>query len=61
MKGLHTRVLSRGIQSSQDSFETIDAGDITQYWSVSNPIFSSLQLFLLKTTRASLTTKPHSA
>ncbi|KAG2335396.1 hypothetical protein BDR05DRAFT_971704, partial [Suillus weaverae] len=34
-------------------------GDIPQYQSVSDSIFSSLQLFLLETTRVSLTTKLH--
>ncbi|KAG2341150.1 hypothetical protein BDR05DRAFT_966095 [Suillus weaverae] len=44
---------------SLDNFGTIYAGDIPQYQPVGGPIFSSLQLFLLETTRVSLTTKPH--
>jgi hypothetical protein len=43
---------------SRDSFGTTYPGDIFQDPSVSGPIFSSLQLFLLKTTSVSLTQAP---
>ncbi|KAG2338924.1 hypothetical protein BDR05DRAFT_968758 [Suillus weaverae] len=56
-EGLFTR--GRYSTDSPDNFGTIYAGDIPQYQSVGGPIFSSLQLLLLETTRVSLTTKPH--
>jgi hypothetical protein len=43
---------------SLDSFGTRYPGDIFQDRSVSGPVFSSLQLFLLKTTSVPLTQTP---